>query len=932
MTAKLIGFIDQLEPGRVSGWVYNTSNPGQPVSFKAVIDNDYTHFDVATIFRSDVIGSGHLSGNVGFSFGIPDQFQDGRAHSVAFFLDDDHPMTLSHPTTSAVSHQWNTPAPEVTAPALPTVLIYVDSIADGCINGWAYDENTPLQPVELQLWIDGVLVADFICDTPREDVRNSGHPSAVVGYSRTIPSKYCDNRDHRLAFTTQAGGPVRSATGDTAPSWSFAFPATAVVGRVDGLHGGAILGWALLHDHLLDRRSGGLQVLTTHLGQPIGQVCANQFRADVAERLECDPNCGFAFTPPTEIVAGRTMELRFRVLPDGLELQNSPFMAIFPELKAYRTFRDLLDVTDRLFTQMWALRAQIKSLLPADHHTIQSYDGWARLYYQSLATRKLGTPTARPLVSIICPTYRPRPKDFLAAVQSVMAQTYSNWELIIVDDCSGSAELNATIAGMAERDSRIRPVFLKQNAGISGATNIALNMTNGDYVAFFDHDDLLVDRAIEIMLHAALTTGAKLLYCDEDKIDDDGVFSEVNFKPDWNRRLLLSQNYICHLLFVERGRLRQAEPLRKICDGAQDHDLILRLADITPNREIHHVAETLYHWRKTPTSTASSGKSKSYAVQAGVHAVSDHLARLGLHGTVSSPLGVTIYEIEWAIETEPKVTIIIPYREHIDLTRACVRAIQDVTLYKNYEIVLVDNWSTSAAGLAFPDEIAGWEGVRVIRVEQPFNYSQLNNIAVGATTGDFLLFLNNDVFVKQPNWLGQMVGEALADPLAAIVGVKLLYPNTLVQHAGVILGVGGVADHAFRGLAANDPGYMARAICAQDLSAVTAACMLCRREAFDAVGGFDAAELRVAFNDVDLCLKMVQAGYRVVWTPAVVAEHRESLSRGSDFKPEHQARFFDENAIMTQRWGDILANDKHYSRRFSRQGGLFVNLSDPTQG
>jgi GT2 family glycosyltransferase len=698
------------------------------------------------------------------------------------------------------------------------------------------------------------------------------------------------------------------------------------------MHDGALRGWVVRHDRKHGRKHGGLQVLITLLGQPIGQVLANHFRADVAESLGCDPNCGFVFVPPPDAVAGKTLELRFRVIPGGMDLRNSPYRASFPDLDTSRKLREMLATADQVFTQIWALRAQIKSMLPSEQHTLRTYDAWARAYYRNLATRQLPPlpperqPNQLPLVSIICPTYRPRMKDFIAAVESVIAQTYPQWELIIVDDASGSDELTACIDAFAVRDPRIRPAFLQQNVGISGATNAALKLARGTYVALFDHDDLMVERAMELMVDAALRTGARMLYCDEDKIDDDGVFSEVNLKPDWNYRLLLAQNYVCHILFVEREHLRRAGPLRKECDGAQDHDLILRLAEITPPEKIYHVPEILYHWRKTPFSTAASGKSKAYAVAAGIRAVADHLERKGITAEVSSPLDITCYDVRWVVETEPKVTIIIPYREHIDMTRECVDAIRGATDYGNYEIVLVDNWSTSDEALAFADEMDGQGGTRVIRVPESFNYSRINNLAVAATEGDFLLFLNNDVFVRDPQWLTQMVGEALAGPRVGIVGAKLLYPSGLVQHGGIVLGVGGVADHAHRGLSADDPGYMARAICGQDLSAVTAACMLCRREAFDQVGGFDEVELRVAFNDVDLCLKVGAAGYRVVWTPAAVAEHRESLSRGNDFKPEHQVRFFHENKVMEERWRSILDSDRHYSRHFSAQAGIFRDL------
>jgi GT2 family glycosyltransferase len=926
----VVGFIDRLQPDMVAGWIHDPSQPQRPVSFRLVIDDIDEHFEIASIFRADVIGGGYASAHVGFAVPIPPQFQDRRPHRLAFFRDDGSALSLCDPKTQISSHLWTIGAEAVPLPeAASRTRVVVDRLSDGSISGWAYDDDDHNGTAMLKMAIDGELIEIFQCAGPREDVRNAGHPHALVGFTRKIPGRFCDDQTHALTLLSGDDRPASSLSGAIAPSLFFQFPSIAISGRVDGLHDGAIRGWVIRHDHIANRRSGGVEVLVTHLGQPIGQMRADQFRADVAETLDCDPNCGFTFMPAISYAAGRSLDLRFRVLPDGPELEGSPFLAQFPDQQTTRALSDLLGVADRLFTQMWDLRARIKSLLPSDQHNLQTYDNWARIYQASLAQRLLPALATRPLVSIICPTYRPRMKDFTAAVQSVIDQTYRHWELIIVDDCSNSPDLSATIRAMADRDCRIRAIFLETNSGISGATNAAIAEAAGDYVAFFDHDDLLVPRAIEMMLGAAQRTGAELLYCDEDKIDDAGEFSEINFKPDWNHRLLMAQNYVCHLLFVRRAMLLQAGPLRTACDGAQDHDLILRLVEIIPPDRIHHVAEILYHWRKTPTSTASSGKSKSYAVQAGIRAVSDHLARRGLDAVVSSPREATFYAIDWVIAVEPKVSIIIPYREHIDLTRACITAVRGITAYRNYEIVLVDNWSISASSQEFAAEIAGLDDIKIIRAEIPFNYSELNNMAVRATSGDFVLFLNNDVFVQQANWLAQMVGEAMAAPDIALVGAKLFYPNDLVQHAGVILGVGGIADHAFRGLSRDEPGYMARAICSQELSAVTAACLLCRRAAFKEVGGFDAANLHVAFNDVDLCLKIGAAGHRIVWAANVEAEHRESLSRGSDFKPEHQARFFHENAFMQDKWRDVLANDRHYSRFFSRRSGLFKELIEP---
>jgi GT2 family glycosyltransferase len=617
-------------------------------------------------------------------------------------------------------------------------------------------------------------------------------------------------------------------------------------------------------------------------------------------------------------------------------LAGSPLRVSFPGLELAATIRDLQDAIDKIFAELWLLRDRVRWLTPAEIYTVESYDPWARQYQKALAGAPdrlkglLPSSGPPPLVSIICPTYKPRMRDFKAAVDSILAQTYANWELIIVDDASRSAEPTRCIAALKRQDKRIKTVTMSRNKGISGATNAAIGRAAGSYIALFDHDDLLAERAIEFMLAAALRTGAQMLYSDEDKIDDEGVFSEPNLKPDWNYRLLLAQNYVCHLLVVETAQLAKIGLFRPECNGAQDHDIILRLSEVIPDDKIVHVPEVLYHWRKTPNSTAASGKSKTYTVAAGVRAVQDHLDRKGLTGRVHSPRGITHYQIDWELAQEPSVTIIIPYREHIEMTRPCLESLRTNTDYTNYHVVLIDNWSISDEALAFAVEMQERDGVSVMRIEEKYNFARLNNLAVARSSGELLLFMNNDVFVSDHAWLRAMVGEMLADPRVGIVGNKLLYPGGLVQHGGVILGAGGVADHAHRALTADDPGYAGRAICAQDMSAVTAACMLCRRSVFDAVGGFDEHDLQVAFNDVDLCLKVGREGFRIIWTADSMAEHRESISRGDDMRSDQQVRFFHENEVMKTRWGDALSADRFYHRAFSRKSGVFTDLAVPS--
>jgi len=510
----------------------------------------------------------------------------------------------------------------------------------------------------------------------------------------------------------------------------------------------------------------------------------------------------------------------------------------------------------------------------------------------------------------------------------VRAQTYANWELILVDDCSRNPALTALIARFAADDPRIRAVPRRKNGGISAATNTALNSARGEWVAFFDHDDLLLDVALSCMVRAAWGGDCTVLYSDEDKIDASGHVSEPAMKPDWNNRLMLGVNYVCHLLMVRRDVLEKVGPLRSGYDGAQDHDLILRLSEAVPETDILHVPEILYHWRMTANSTASGISAKTYAVDAGAQAVRDHLERTGRPAEVRAVNDMTLYDVRFTLQREPTVTIIIPFKDQIATTRRCTEALEKRTAYRNWNVILVDNWSTSPESAKFAAAIGRKKNMRVLRIEEPFNYSRLNNLAAQATDADYLMFMNNDLFVTNDDWLSAILGEAESDPKVGAVGGRFSYPNGTVQHAGVVLGLGGVAGHVHVGLPSGDGGYAGRASFAQELSAVTAAGMMVRRGAFEAVGGFDEAELQVAFNDIDLCLKLRRAGYRVIYTPAFQAEHHESLSRGDDERPFQEARFFHEIEVMRERWGKTLLQDPFYSPHFSLEKQAYFDLAN----
>ena len=830
---------------------------------------------------------------------------------------------------------------EVKAPMLRPerkLLCFLDRTGEAEIGGWAVDFDQPGESLKMRVVIDDAIEGVISCDLHRDDSKLVNLANSRIGFSYSIPERFWDGVRHRVRFATLDGAllPISSRAGGAVQEYSFVLEKPVrLMAVVDGMVDGLIQGWALRVDDQAGSKLGGVRVLVTHEGQPIAELLADQFRGDVAEAVGGDAACGFAFAPPPELRRRERVTLKFFALPEREELIGSPLEISFPGDSAREKIEQLIRRTDELFSFAYHLKRELKAAIPRERFLLADYQRWA------LEARPLALPRARArygaadvsgrLVSVICPVYRPGVGDFLAAMDSVRAQTHENWELLLIDDAGGDATLTAVMKDLAALDGRIKLLPRKKNGGIARATNDGLKAAKGDFVAFFDHDDLLEPGALEIMLLAQAASGAKLLYSDEDKVERGGTFSEPHFKPDFNHRFLLDINYICHLVMVEAGLLRAAGGLDPALDGAQDHDLLLRLTEMLEPGQIHHVSEILYHWRKTANSTAAAGPgAKPKAGVAGAAAVAAHLQRRGLPAKVAPRGNLTCYKVDWKFAAaqvkKARVSILIPYRDHVDMTLECVEAIRAYTKGVDYEIILLDNWSTTLEAAHFAARQANIEGTRVLRIAEPFNYSRINNIGVGEARHEFLLFMNNDVFVNEAGWLRRMLDEALADESVAAVGAKLLYPDATVQHAGVVLGVGGVADHAFRGIGGAAPGYMAHAIAAQEVSAVTAACMLVRRKAFEAVGGFDERELSVAFNDVDLCVKLRQAGLKIIFMPDAVAEHRESVSRGDDFNHAKLARFMFENEVMRQRYEKLLPKDPFYNLNFSRDGGVYREL------
>ncbi|BFG74354.1 hypothetical protein PTKU46_23870 [Paraburkholderia terrae] len=519
----------------------------------------------------------------------------------------------------------------------------------------------------------------------------------------------------------------------------------------------------------------------------------------------------------------------------------------------------------------------------------------------------------KPLISVLVPTYNSDEKLLREMIASVRAQVYPHWELCIADDASPNSRVAAVLAEVAAADARIRFVVRRENGHISAASNSALELAKGEYVALLDHDDILPEHALfMIASYVNRYPHGRLFYSDEDKLTLDGQRTAPYFKPDWNPHLILAQNFFSHLGVYETALVREAGGFRKGFEGSQDHDLILRCLEIAGHDCVIHIPHVLYHWRIMPGSTAQSGSEKPYAHTARVRAVEEHLARGGIAASVEEPFGdAGQIRVRYAVPADtPRVSIIIPTRDRVELLKQCITSVRQKTSYPNFEIIVVDNGSTEKQTLDYFAQIAGPD-VRVIRDDSPFNFSALNNRAAAQASGEFLCLLNNDIEVISTDWLDELVGLA-AQPGTGAVGARLWYPNETIQHGGVVLGLGGVAGHMHHGLHRWQQGYFGRAVVTQNLSAVTAACLVVRKSIYHEVNGLDE-ELAVAFNDVDFCAKILKAGYRNVWTPHAELYHHESASRGSDMDPDKYQRFVSEVRWMEARWPDLIAHDPAYS-------------------
>lgn len=534
-------------------------------------------------------------------------------------------------------------------------------------------------------------------------------------------------------------------------------------------------------------------------------------------------------------------------------------------------------------------------------------------------TQEIATFHYQPKISIAMPVYNVEEKWLRLCIDSILNQVYTNWELCMADDASTDPNVKKILTEYQQLDERIRVVFREQNGHISEATNSALAIATGEFVALLDNDDeLAINAFYEVVKVLNENPELDLIYSDEDKIDMDGNRSDPALKPDWSPDLLLGTNYISHLGVYRRSILEEIGGFRKGYEGSQDYDLVLRFTEKTTKERIKHIPKVLYYWRMLPTSTAVDQGSKGYAFEAGLRAVQDALVRRGINGHATHGAANGLYDVYYDIKSDKLVSIIIPTKNGYKDVQRCVSSIIEKTTYQNYEIIMADNGSTDPKMhelyAEFEQQLPGRFFVESIDI--PFNFSTINNRAAKKAHGEYLLFLNNDTEVITENWLTLMVSFAQQERIGC-VGAKLLYPNNTVQHAGVILGLGGVAGHGHYGYPHGDLGYFGRLAINVNYSAVTAACLLMKKADFDAVGGFEEA-FTVAFNDVDLCLKVQALGRDNVWLHEAELYHFESQTRGYDDKGKKKKRFEQEKVMMEEKWGPLIENDPFYNPNLTR--------------
>lgn len=631
---------------------------------------------------------------------------------------------------------------------------------------------------------------------------------------------------------------------------------------------------------------------------------------DVIPELSSDAKCGFEIYVPDKGGSKLTLKLS----ADGRE---STYVAALDKIRHGENGQDTANIFQKTlrYWKNYGLKNTIKKVCQklSGQRDYGNYEDFLKKYgvkEEELARQRQEVFENGPCFSIAVPLYQTKEKYLREMIESVQAQTYTNWELCLADGSGREHSLQPVVGEYIAKDKRIKYCLLDSNEGIAGNTNEALKMADGDFVVLTDHDDLLSPEALYQCAKAVQKEPqTDVIYSDEDKVDMSGKkFFEPHFKSDYNIDLLCTMNYICHLFVVRKDVMERAGLFESCYDGAQDHDFILRCTEKAEH--IVHIPKVLYHWRCHAQSTSENPESKLYAFENGCKAVKAHYDRIGIPAEVEQGPFYGMYRTHYLWKEQPLVSILIPNKDHAADLKKCMDSIEEKSTYRNFEFIIVENNSTEEETFAYYKEIEKRDNVRVLYYKEDFNYSRINNFGAKEANGEYVLLLNNDTEMIEPDSIKEMLDVCMR-PDVGIVGAKLIFEDNTIQHAGVIIGFGGVAGHAFIGQDRDDNGYFSRIISVQDLSAVTAACLMVRRSVFDEVEGLNE-EFKVAFNDIDFCLKVRKAGYLVVYNPYAQFYHYESKSRGQEDSADKVARFQQEIGLFGERWGELLEHGDPY--------------------
>ncbi|MEE0462037.1 glycosyltransferase family 2 protein [Blautia hydrogenotrophica] len=789
------------------------------------------------------------------------------------------------------------------------------------IQGWRASEDS--RPIEIQVRGDEVTPIAFrAISFPRPDVLEARPELAVseadIGFQITISNvEVLLQRFERVTVRLRQGEDSKVLVQKERRQMAQEYRDAAIRYQIDVLKrdGEDILlqGWCI------DTMRQDQMSLTDEKGRKID--CTANYRivrSDVIqeESLEPDYACGFVIEVPRKKVCCSKMVLKFwndltskQEVIDMKEFdyKNSVRGRVLNVLKRENKVRNLQVLKSR------GVGGFVDFVKEEIYTESEKYAYW---WKKNQATAKeLKEQTAHrfayePKISIVIPLFNTPEKYLKELIDSVVAQSYGNWELCLADG-STSPKTGAYIKKHYNSEGRIVYRKIEENLGISGNTNFAISMGTGEFIMFCDHDDVVAPNALYEMVKVINEKPkTDIVYTDEDLINSDGtVHSSPRFKPDFNFDFLRSINYICHIFLVRKSLIDRVGMLRKEFDGAQDYDFILRCCEQTEH--IAHVPKVLYHWRAHDNSTAGNPESKQYAVDAGKRALEEHYRRMGYEAVVENTGIFIVYRTIMKVQGNPKVSVIILNKDHREDLEKCVVSIEEKTDYPNYEIIVVENNSELPETFAFYEELQRrYSNVKVVTWDGPFNYSAINNYGAEYATGDYYLMLNNDIEVISPGWMSEMLGYCQREDVG-IVGAKLYYSDDTVQHAGVVVGVGGFAGHVLTRFRKGETGYFGRLVTIQDTSAVTAACLMIKKSIYQLIGGFDE-EFVVALNDIDLCLKVRALGQLVVFNPYAELYHYESKSRGFEDTPEKKARFKKEIKRFREKWGEILSKGDPY--------------------